>query len=249
VSATVDPLADIEVINMELSLADLDTVSRALERAARSAKSGDKEVRARQSVLERVHAVLDAGRPARMAELDTQDRASLGDLYLLTLKPVLYIANVAEDGLENNPLLDRVKSHAAAENAEAVAVCAAMEAEIAELDDADKAEFLESLGLAEPGLNRVIRGAYRLLGLETYLTAGPKEVRAWTVKQGSTAPEAAAVIHTDFQKGFIRAEVIAYADFIQFEGESGAREAGRWRLEGKDYVVKEGDVIHFRFNV
>jgi GTP-binding protein YchF len=249
VSGTVDPLADIEIINMELALADLDTVSRALERAARSAKSGDKEARARQQVLENVHAVLDAGRPARSADLGAKDRMYLKELHLLTLKPTLYIANVMEDGLESNPLLEQVKSYAAAENAEAVAVCAAIEAEIAELDEADKAEFLESLGLAEPGLNRVIRGGYRLLGLETYFTAGPKEVRAWAVKQGSTAPEAAGVIHTDFQKGFIRAEVIAYSDFVKFEGEQGAREAGRWRLEGKDYVVQEGDVIHFRFNV
>jgi ribosome-binding ATPase len=249
VAGKVDPLDDIEVINTELALADLDSVDRAVQRVSRQAKSGDKEAVAKLAVLERAKAVLDEGKPVRALDLSAEERVLLRDLHLLTIKPTLYVANVDEGGFEGNPLLDRVRAHAAAENAEVVAVCAAMEAEIAELDDADKAEFLKDLGLAEPGLDRVIRAAYKLLGLQTFFTAGPKEVRAWTVKRGATAPQAAGVIHTDFEKGFIRAEVVSYDDFVKHRGEAGAKDAGRWRLEGKEYVMAEGDVVHFRFNV
>jgi GTP-binding protein YchF len=249
VTGEIDPLADIETINTELLLADLETVGRALDRVSRVIKSGNKAALARQSVLGRLRDHLDAGAPARTAELDAGQRRELRDLNLLTTKPVLYIANVADDGLAGNPLLERVRKHARSEGAELVAVCAALEAEIAQLDDADKTEFLTDMGLDEPGLDRVIRAAYRLLGLTTFFTAGPKEVRAWTLREGLTAPEAAGVIHTDFQKGFIRAEVVAYDDFVRFGGEAGARDAGAWRLEGKDYRVAEGDVMHFRFNV
>jgi GTP-binding protein YchF len=249
VSGSVDPLRDIEIINTELALADLDTVSRALERAARAAKTGDKEALARKALLEPLQALLNEGKPARALALTAEQRKSLRDLNLITVKPTLYVANVDERGFDDNPLLERVRQFAAAEGSEVVAVCAAIEGEIAQLDDADKTEFLKDLGLDEPGLNRVIRAAYKLLGLETYFTAGVKEVRAWTVKAGSTAPQAAGVIHTDFEKGFIRAEVVAYDDFVKYRGEAGAKEAGRWRLEGKDYVVQEGDVMHFRFNV
>jgi ribosome-binding ATPase len=249
VSGSVDPLRDIEIINTELALADLETVSRALERAAKAAKTGDKEALARKALLEPLQALLNQGKPARALGLSAEQRKGLRDLNLITVKPTLYVANVDERGFDNNPLLERVRQFAAAEGSEVVAVCAAIEGEIAQLDDADKAEFLKDLGLAEPGLNRVIRAAYRLLGLETYFTAGVKEVRAWTVKAGSTAPQAAGVIHTDFEKGFIRAEVVAYDDFVKHRGEAGAKDAGRWRLEGKEYVVQEGDVMHFRFNV
>jgi GTP-binding protein YchF len=249
VAGKIDPLDDIEVINTELALADIDTVARALQRVERVVKSGDKTALAKQAVLLKLREHLDTGEPARSAGLDAEQRALLRDLNLLTLKPVLYIANVADSGFKGNLLLERVQKHAAAEGAEVVAVCAAIEAEIAQLDDADKAEFLADLGLEEPGLNRVIRAAYKLLGLTTFFTAGPKEVRAWTVKTGATAPQAAGVIHTDFERGFIRAEVVAYEDFVRHGGEVGAREAGKWRLEGKDYKVAEGDVMHFRFNV
>jgi GTP-binding protein YchF len=249
VSGDVGPLRDIEVINTELALADLETVSRALERAAKAAKAGDKEAVARKALLEPMQALLNEGKPARALGLSAEQRRNLRDLNLITVKPTLYIANVDERGFENNPLLDEVRRFAVAEGSEVVAVCAAIEGEIAQLDEADKADFLKDLGLREPGLNRVIRAAYTLLGLETYFTAGVKEVRAWTVKIGSTAPQAAGVIHTDFEKGFIRAEVIAYDDFVKYRGEAGAKEAGRWRLEGKDYIVQEGDVMHFRFNV
>jgi ribosome-binding ATPase len=249
VSGSVDPLRDIEIINTELALADLETVSRALERAAKAAKTGDKEALARKALLEPLQALLNQGKPARALGLSAEQRKGLRDLNLITVKPTLYVANVDERGFDHNPLLERVRQFAAAEGSEVVAVCAAIEGEIAQLDDADKAEFLKDLGLAEPGLNRVIRAAYQLLGLETYFTAGVKEVRAWTVKAGSTAPQAAGVIHTDFEKGFIRAEVVAYDDFVKHRGEAGAKDAGRWRLEGKDYVVQEGDVMHFRFNV
>jgi GTP-binding protein YchF len=249
VSGSVGPLRDIEIINTELALADLETVSRALERAVKASKAGDKEAIARKALLEPMQALLNEGKPARALGLTADQRKSLRDLNLITVKPTLYIANVDERGFENNPLLDQVRQFAKAEGSEVVAVCAAIEGEIAQLDDADKLDFLKDLGLEEPGLNRVIRAAYKLLGLETYFTAGVKEVRAWTVKIGSTAPQAAGVIHTDFEKGFIRAEVVAYEDFVKHRGESGAKDAGRWRLEGKDYIVQEGDVMHFRFNV
>ena len=250
VAGGVDPVRDIEIINTELALADLDAVTKALDRAAKGAKSGNKDAVAKVELLTRVQAHLDQGLAVRALELSADDRLQLRDYHLITAKPALYIANVDEAGLANgNELLDRVKAYAAAENAQVVPVCAAIEAEIAQLDDADKAEFLAELGLDEPGLNRVIRGAYSLLGLQTYFTAGVQEVRAWTVKVGATGPQAAGVIHTDFERGFIKAEVISYDDFIQYRGESGAKEAGRLRLEGKDYIVKEGDVMHFRFNV
>ncbi|GAA4870876.1 redox-regulated ATPase YchF [Luteimonas vadosa] len=249
VNNRVDPIADIETIDTELALADLDSVERALDRAQRSAKTGDKDAKARAEVLARVREGLDAGKPARALGLSDEDRGELRDLFLLTLKPVMYVANVLEDGFEGNLHLDAVRARAVAEGAEVVPVSAAIEEELSQLDDADRDEFLASLGLEEPGLNRVIRAAYKLLGLQTYFTAGPKEVRAWTVRAGSTAPQAAAVIHTDFEKGFIRAETIGYDDFLRYQGESGARDAGRLRLEGKEYRVQEGDVLHFRFNV
>ncbi|HEC20327.1 MAG TPA: redox-regulated ATPase YchF [Gammaproteobacteria bacterium] len=249
VAGKVDPLGDIEVINTELALADLDSVDKAINRVGRVAKSGDKEAKAKLAVLETIRAQLDEGRPVRAMALDDDQRAMLNDLFLLTAKPTLYVANVAEDGMANNPLLDKVREFAASEGAEVVAVCAAIESELAELDDAERDEFLQELGLDEPGLNRVIRAGYALLKLHTYFTAGVKEVRAWTVHVGATAPQAAGVIHTDFEKGFIRAEVIAYDDFIACGGEQGAKEVGKWRLEGKDYVVQDGDVMHFRFNV
>ena len=249
VSGRVDPLSDIETINTELALADLEAVSRGVERNAKVAKSGDKDAIARQKVLEALKAQLDQAKPARGLKLSPEEKAMIREYNLITLKPTLYVANVDEHGFENNPLLDKVKALAASENSEVVAVCAAMEAEIAQLDDADKVEFLKDMGLTEAGLDRVIRAAYKLLGLETYFTAGVQEVRAWTVRKGATAPQAAGVIHTDFEKGFIRAEVVAYQDFITYRGEAGAKEAGKWRLEGKEYVVNEGDVMHFRFNV
>ncbi len=249
VAGRVRPREDIETIGTELALADLATVEKALQRAEKAAKAGGREVLERKAVLERVRAHLDTGAPLRTLELSSAERESLRDLFLLTAKPVLYIANVAEDGFNDNPLLDQVREIARQEGAEVAPACAAIEAELVELDDADRAEFLADYGLSEPGLDRVIHAAYKLLGLQTYFTAGPKEVRAWTVRAGSTAPQAAGVIHTDFERGFIRAEVIAYADYIAYGGEAGAREAGKWRLEGKDYVVQEGDVMHFRFNV
>jgi GTP-binding protein YchF len=249
VAGQVDPLADIEVINTELALADLATLEKAHQRAEKAAKAGGKEALARKDLIVRVLAHLNSGAPVRSMTFDNGERAALRELHLLTIKPTLYIANVAEDGFEDNPYLDQVWALAEQEGAEVVPVCAAIEAEISELDEADKAEFLADYGLAEPGLNRVIRAGYKLLGLETFFTAGPKEVRAWTVRVGATAPQAAGAIHTDFQRGFIRAEVVAYDDFIACEGEQGAKEAGKWRLEGKDYVVQEADVMHFRFNV
>jgi len=249
VAGKVSPLDDIEVINTELGLADLESVEKAITRQAKVAKSGDKDAKARLAVFEPLREHLDEGRPARTLQLDEDQRALLYDLHLLTIKPTLYIANVAEDGFDNNPQLDQVRELAASEGAEVVPVCAAIEAELSELDDEDRAEFLQELGIDEPGLNRVIRTGYGLLHLHTYFTAGVKEVRAWTVHVGATAPQAAGVIHTDFEKGFIRAEVIAYDDFIACNGEQGAKEAGKWRLEGKDYVVQDGDVMHFRFNV
>ncbi|MFQ5487429.1 MAG: redox-regulated ATPase YchF [Gammaproteobacteria bacterium] len=249
VAGGIDPLRDIEIINTELVLADLDTVERNLQRAAKQSKSGDKEALARKTLLEQISARLDGGEPLRAMGLSPEQLEVLRDLHLLTSKPVMYIANVAEDGFSGNPLLERVRELAQGEGAPVVPVCAAIEAEIAELSAEEKGEFLADLGLEEPGLDRVIRAGYRLLGLQTYFTAGVKEVRAWTVPVGATAPQAAGVIHGDFEKGFIRAEVIAYEDFIACGGEQGAKEAGKWRLEGKDYVVQDGDVIHFRFNV
>ena len=249
VAGRVDPLSDIEVIDTELALADLETVEKALDRAARAAKVGDKKAQARKDLLDRVQAQLDQGKAVRGLVLTEDDRAELYDLHLLTIKPTLYVANVNEDGFENNPYVDAVRAHAAAEGSEVVPVCAALEAEIAQLDEASRKEFLADLGLDEPGLNRVVRAGYRLLGLQTYFTAGPKECRAWTIPIGAKAPQAAAVIHTDFERGFIRAEVIAYDDFVACGGEQGAKEAGKLRSEGKEYVVQDGDVIHFRFNV
>lgn len=249
VSGRIDPVRDIEVIDTELALADLETVEKALERAGRAAKVGDKKALARTQLLERVRAQLDQGRPVRALGLDAEGRAEIRELFLLTAKPTMYIANVAEDGFVDNPMLDAVRTHAQAEGAAVVPVCAAIEAEIVELEDAERDEFLRDLGLDEPGLNRVVRAGYQLLGLETYFTAGPKEVRAWTIPAGVRAPQAAGVIHSDFERGFIRAEVIGYEDFVAFKGEQGAKEAGKLRSEGKDYVVRDGDVIHFRFNV
>jgi GTP-binding protein YchF len=249
VSNRIDPISDIDTIDTELALADLESVDKALNRAVRSAKANDKEALAKRPVLQKLAALLNEGRSARSAGLSADEQALVRDLFLLTLKPLMYIANVLEDGFANNPHLDRVRERAAAEGAEVVPVCAAIEEELAQLEDADRNVFLQDMGLDEPGLNRVIRAGYRLLGLQTYFTAGEKEVRAWTVKKGSTAPQAAGVIHTDFERGFIRAETIAYDDYIRYKGESGSRDAGRLRLEGKDYLVKEGDVLHFRFNV
>jgi hypothetical protein len=249
VSGSVDPLRDIDVINTELALADLETVEKAINRVAKVAKSGDKDARARLAVIEAVREHLDAGRLVITMDLDTEQQQAIHELHLLTAKPVMYVANVKEDGFENNPYLDAVQQRAEEEGAQAVAVCAAIEAELVELDKAERQEYLEELGFDEPGLNRVIRAGYRLLGLQTYFTAGEKEVRAWTVPVGATAPQAAGEIHTDFEKGFIRAETVSYEDFIACNGEHGAREAGKLRLEGKDYVVQDGDVMHFRFNV
>lgn len=249
VAETIDPARDIEIINTELQLADLETLERAIDRVNRVAKSGDKEAIARMSVIQRMSDHIDAGKPARTLELNEDEMVEIVPLQLLTAKPVLYIANVEEDGFEDNPHLDKVMSIATNENAEVVAICNKMEAEISELDDEERQEFLTDLGMDEPGLDKVIRAGYRLLGLQTYFTAGPKEARAWTVREGATAPQAAGIIHTDFEKGFIRAEVVSYGDYVAGNGEAGAKEAGKWRLEGKDYVVQDGDVIHFRFNV
>jgi ribosome-binding ATPase len=249
VAGKIDPAGDIEVINTELALADLDSVERSYQKAVKAAKAADKEAVRQRDLLERVRSQLNLAKPVRALGLDATERLLLRDLHLLTDKPVMYVANVDEQGFENNPRLDRVRGLATAEGAVVVPVCAAIEAEISQLEEADRADFLRELRLDEPGLNRVIRGAYALLGLQTYFTAGPKEVRAWTVLRGATAPQAAGVIHTDFERGFIRAEVIAYDDYIKFKGEAGAKEAGKLRLEGKDYIVKEGDVMHFRFNV
>jgi GTP-binding protein YchF len=250
VANQIDPKADIEIINTELALADLESCEKQLQKVVRTAKSGDKEAVAMKALLENTllpH--LNEARPVRSLTLDDNALALVRTLHLLTTKPTMYIANVDEDGFEDNPHLDTVREIAEAENAVVVAICNKLESEIVELDDEERIEFLAEMGMDEPGLNRVIRAGYQLLNLHTYFTAGPKEVRAWTVRVGATAPEAAGVIHTDFQKGFIRAEVISYDDFIQYRGEQGAKDAGRWRLEGKDYVVQDGDVIHFRFNV
>jgi GTP-binding protein YchF len=250
VTGKVDPLSDIEVINTELALADLATVERQLSKYTKVARSGgDKEAKRLVDALEKIMPALNEARPVRSVDLYSEERTVLQPLFLLTMKPTMYVANVEEHGFANNPLLEIVKSHAAKEGAPVVAVCAKVEAEIADLSDADKEVFLADMGMTEPGLNRVIRAGYTLLGLQTYFTAGPKEVRAWTVSKGSTAPQAAGVIHTDFEKGFIRAETIAFDDYLKCNGEVGAKEAGKMHLEGKDYVVQDGDVMHFRFNV
>jgi len=249
VAGKVDPISDVETIVTELALADLQTVEKAQLRNSKLSRSGDKEAAKFGELLDRVAAHLNEGKPARMMRLDAEQAALLKPLCLLTIKPAMYVANVAEDGFRDNPLLARLEEFAAREGAPVVAICAALESEIAELSDEDKKEFLADVGLEEPGLNRLIRVAYKLLGLQTYFTAGVKEVRAWTIHVGDTAPQAAGVIHNDFEHGFIRAEVISYEDFIACKGEAGAKEKGKMRLEGKDYVVRDGDVMHFRFNV
>lgn len=249
VAGKIDPIADIEVIQTELALADMASLDKALTKATKASKSGNKDELKRKALIEKALAHLDSDITLRTLGLDEDELKSLSDLQLLTLKPMLYIANVQEDGFENNPHLDAVTTLAQKQGAEIVAVCAAMEAEIIQLEEEERAEFLEEMGLEEPGLNRVIRAGYHLLGLQTYFTAGVKEVRAWTIKQGATAPQAAGVIHTDFEKGFIRAEITAYEDFIQYNGEQGAKEAGKLGVQGKDYIMQDGDVTHFRFNV
>ena len=249
VAGKIDPIDDIETINTELALADLESVEKQFDKASRAAKTGQKDAIAYRDALAGIKAHLDQGLPVRSLEKTDRQKEILKGVHLITAKPVMYIANVDEGGFENNPHLDAVRQYAAAEGAEVVAICAAIEAEIAQLDDEDKQVFLADLGFEEPGLNRVIRHGYTLLGLQTFFTAGPKEVRAWTTKVGATAPQAAGEIHTDFEKGFIRAEVITYTDYVAHGGETGAKQAGKWRLEGKDYIVQEGDVMHFRFNV
>ena len=249
VSGKVDPLADVEVINTELALADMETVEKALQRATKQAKTNDKKVIAFKELLERVAAQLNDGTAVRRMGLSDDELASLKELHLLTIKRTLYIANVNEDGFENNPHLDVIRQYAEDEGAQVVPVCAAIEAELAVMEEEDRTEFLAEMGLEEPGLDRVVRAGYALLDLQTYFTAGVKEVRAWTVRVGATAPQAAGVIHTDFERGFIRAEVTAYDDYVAHKGEQGAKEAGKLRLEGKEYIVKDGDVMHFRFNV
>jgi GTP-binding protein YchF len=249
VSGKVDPLADVEVINTELALADMETVEKALQRATKQAKTNDKKVIAFKELLERVAAQLNDGTAVRRMGLSDDELASLKELHLLTIKRTLYIANVNEDGFENNPHLDAIRQYAEDEGAQVVPVCAAIEAELAVMEEEDRTEFLAEMGLEEPGLDRVVRAGYALLDLQTYFTAGVKEVRAWTVRVGATAPQAAGVIHTDFERGFIRAEVTAYDDYVAHKGEQGAKEAGKLRLEGKEYIVKDGDVMHFRFNV
>ncbi|MFZ9641846.1 MAG: redox-regulated ATPase YchF [Candidatus Methylopumilus sp.] len=249
VANKVDPLSDVETINTELALADMETVDKTVQRESKKAKSGDKEAIALCAVLAKVQAGLDQGKAVRTLGLDADELQLLKPLCLITVKPVMYIANVDETGFTNNPLLDAIVELGKKEGSPVVSICAKIEAEISDLEDEDKALFLEELGLSEPGLDRVVRAAYALLGLETYFTAGVKEVRAWTVRKGSTAPQAAGVIHTDFERGFIRAEVIAFNEFVAHKGEQGAKEAGKMRLEGKEYIVQDGDVMHFRFNV
>lgn len=249
VAGQVNPQEDIDVINTELALADMDSIEKAIFRNSKKAKGGDKDAKFEIAVLEKLKPVVDEGGMARSVELTKEEHAAIAYLNFLTMKPTMYIANVAEDGFENNPFLEQVKEIAATENAVVVAVCASIESELSELEEDDLAEFMEDLGWEEPGLNRVIRAGYELLNLNTYFTAGVKEVRAWTYTEGSTAPQAAGKIHTDFEKGFIRAEIVGYDDFVEFGGEAGAKDNGKWRLEGKDYIVKDGDVIHFRFNV
>ncbi len=249
VEGKIDPADDISVINTELALADLESAERALLRQQKKAKGGDKDAKLEVTVLEKIIAGLEADKMLRSLNLEKEELAAVGYLNFLTLKPTMYIANVNDDGFENNPYLDTVREIAASENAVVVAVCAEIESELADMDEDDRTEFMADMGLEEPGLNRVIRAGYDLLNLKTYFTAGVKEVRAWTYTDGSTAPQAAGKIHTDFERGFIRAEVIGYDDYIQYKGEQGAKEAGKWRQEGKAYVVKDGDVIHFLFNV
>jgi len=250
VAVGVDPVSDIETIATELALADLASVDKQIVKVEKVARSGgDKEAKRLYEVLMKVQAVLDQGRPARSADLYDEERALLAPFFLLTMKPTMYVANVDEKGFDGNPLLAAVEAHAATEGAPVVPVCAKLESEIADLEGEDRQAFLADLGLTEPGLDRVIHAAYKLLGLQTYFTAGPKEVRAWTIHAGDTAPKAAGVIHTDFERGFIRAEIIALPEFLAHKGEQGAKEAGKMRLEGKEYVMREGDVVHFRFNV
>jgi hypothetical protein len=249
VSGKVSPADDIEIINTELALADLETLQKVQDRKSRVANSGDKEAKASLLLLEKIQVALEAGDPVRSLDFSPEEYAALHEFHFITAKPILYVANVAEDGLENNPLVDVVRSIAEAEDAELVVVSNKIESDIAELEDEERAEFLAELNLSEPGLNRVIRAGYKLLGLHQYFTAGPQEVRSWTVPIGAKAPQAAGVIHTDFEKGFIRAECIAFEDYVTLGGESGAKDAGRWRLEGKEYVLSDGDVLHFRFNV
>jgi hypothetical protein len=249
VEGKIDPANDIDVINTELALADMESVEKAINKTSKVAKTGDKDAKARLALLEKVQAQLDEGGMVRALELDDDQKHQIRDLFLLTIKPTMYIANVSEDGFINNPYLDKVTQIAEAEGSVVVAVCAAIEAELIELEDEERNEFLTEMGLQEPGLNRVIRGGYSLLGLQTYFTVGEKEVRAWTVSVGATAPKAAAAIHTDFEKGFIRAETMAYDDFIEYGGEQGTKEAGKLRVEGKEYIVQDGDILHFRFNV
>ena len=249
VAGKVSPVDDIEVINTELALADMETVDKTIHRVSKMARSGDKAALTELAVLERIKKQLDAGKPARALQFSKEEQPLLDGFHLLTLKRTLYVANVAEDGFTNNPLLDQIRKIAAEEGAEVVVICASIESEIAELAEEDKKAFMDELKITEPGLDRLIHAAYKLLHLETYFTAGVKEVRAWTIPVGATAPQAAGVIHTDFEKGFIRAEVISYDDFIKYKGEAGTKEAGKWRLEGKEYIVKDGDVMHFRFNV
>jgi len=249
VSGKINPLADIEVIHTELALADLETLEKALMKIQKDAKRGEKEAIIKLDVLEMAKTHLDQGQPLRSLQVDDEMKTFLKSFQFITAKPTLYIANVDENGMENNPFVDDVKALAQKESADVVVICAAIEAEISELNADEQQEFLNSLNLTEPGLNRVIRAGYHLLDLQTYFTAGPKETHAWTFKRGAKAPEAAGVIHTDFEKGFIRAEVIAYDDYVQYKGEQGAKEAGKWRLEGKDYIVRDGDIMLFRFNV
>ena len=249
VNGKVDPLADIETIVTELALADMAAVEKAIHRESKKGRSGDKDAQKLVAILEKLLPHLNEGQPARTMQLTDDEKLLLKPLCLMTLKPAMYVGNVMEDGFENNPYLDRLREHAAKEGAPVVALCAKIEAELADLDDEDKLAFLADLGLEEPGLNRLIRAGYQLLGLQTYFTAGVKEVRAWTIHVGDTAPQAAGVIHTDFERGFIRAQTIAFEDFIKFKGEAGAKEAGKMRSEGKEYVVKDGDVLNFLFNV
>jgi GTP-binding protein YchF len=248
VAGRVDPIADIEVIQTELCLADMSTVEKTIQRAQKTARAGDKDAQKLLVLLEKCLAALNEGKPVRTLDLAKEERALLKPLFLITAKPAMFVANVSEDGFENNPLLDRLKAYAEAQHAPVVAICAKIEAELSEMDDADRLEFLKELGQDEPGLNRLIRAAYDLLGLQTYFTAGEKEVRAWTIHKGDTGPQAAGVIHTDFEKGYIRAQTIAFTDYIAHQGEQGAKEAGKMRAEGKDYVVQDGDVMNFLFS-
>jgi GTP-binding protein YchF len=249
VAGKIDPLGDIEVINTELVLADMASLEKALVKTAKAARTGNKEEVAKKDCYKKLIAHLDEGGQIRSLDLSENELLIIKDLFLLTIKPAMYVANVADDGFENNPFLDLVQGYAEKEGSIVVSVCASIEADIIQLEKDEKQEFMDDLGLEEPGLNRVIRAAYKLLDLATYFTAGVMEVRAWTISVGATAPQAAGVIHTDFEKGFIRAEVTAYDDFVEFKGEQGAKDAGKWRLEGKDYIVQDGDVVHFRFNI